>query len=101
MNLGHWQSAVLSAAAVAAVALAHFALGLDTVWSFWIVCLLTRPFGAFLSDCLSQPTGDGGLALGTVVTSVLFLAVIISLIIHLSVTRKDVTEPEKAEVSPA
>ncbi len=78
MDLGYWLSAVLFAAAIAAVAVAHFALGLDAVWSFWIAYVLTRPLGASVGDYLSQPTGDGGVGLGTVVTSVLFLAVILA-----------------------
>ncbi|WP_275558960.1 hypothetical protein [Streptomyces sp. 5-6(2022)] len=95
MNLGYWLSAALFALAIAAVAVAHFALGLDAVWSFWIAYILTRPLGASIGDYLSQPTGDGGLGLGTVVTSVLFLAVILGLVVFLAVTRKDVTEPER------
>ncbi|MGW3248306.1 hypothetical protein ACWDAS_38060, partial [Streptomyces sp. NPDC001070] len=46
----------------------------NAVWSFWIAYVLTRPLGASIGDYLSQPTGDGGLGIGTVVTSVLFLA---------------------------
>lgn len=96
MALGYWLSAVLFALAIAAVAVAHFTLGLDAVWSFWIAYILTRPLGASVGDYLSQPTGDGGLGLGTVVTSALFLAVILGLVVYLSVTRKDVTERERA-----
>jgi hypothetical protein len=70
-------------------------LGLDAVWSFWIAYVLTRPLGASIGDYLSQPTGDGGLGLRTVVTSALFLAVIPGLVVYLSVTRKDVSEPER------
>ncbi|MEU6511906.1 hypothetical protein [Streptomyces sp. NPDC046942] len=96
IDLGSWLSAVLFAAAIAAVANAHFALGLDAVCSFWIAYVLTRPLGASIGDYLSQPTGDGGLGLGAVVTSTLFLAVILGLVIHLSVTRRDVAEREQA-----
>ncbi|MFI0805869.1 hypothetical protein [Streptomyces echinatus] len=96
MDLGYWLSAALFAAAIAAVAIAHFALGLDAVWSFWIAYILTRPLGASIGDYLSQPTGDGGLGLGTVITSVLFLSVILGLVLYLSVTCKDVTESESA-----
>ncbi|MFG2123626.1 hypothetical protein [Streptomyces sp. NPDC048710] len=96
MDLGYWLSAVLFALAIAAVAVAHFALGLDAVWSFWIAYILTRPLGASIGDYLSQPTGDGGLGLGTVITSALFLAVILGLVVYLAVTRKDVTDPERA-----
>ncbi|MFD3584637.1 hypothetical protein [Streptomyces sp. NPDC058683] len=95
MNLGYWLAAILFALAIAAVALAHFALGLDAVWSFWIAYILTRPLGASIGDYLSQPTGDGGLGLGTVVTSVLFLAVILGLVVYLAVTRKDVAQPQQ------
>ncbi|MFF1395843.1 hypothetical protein ACFVZD_18760 [Streptomyces sp. NPDC058287] len=90
MALGYWVSAVLFGLAIAAVAVAHFALGLNAVFSFWIAYILTRPLGASIGDYLSQPTGDGGLGMGTVITSVLFLAVILGLVIHLSVTRRDV-----------
>ncbi|MEU3249169.1 MULTISPECIES: COG4705 family protein [unclassified Streptomyces] len=96
MNLGYWLSAVLFALAIGAVAVAHLALGLNAVWSFWIAYVLTRPLGASIGDYLSQPTGDGGLGLGTVVTSVLFLAVILAMVVYLGVTRKDIREPRQA-----
>ncbi|MFE7854125.1 hypothetical protein [Streptomyces sp. NPDC057403] len=95
MDLGYWLSAVLFGLAIAAVALAHFKLGVDAVWSFWIAYVLTRPLGASIGDYLSQPTSDGGLGLGTVITSVLFLAVILGLVVYLSVTRKDVAQPQR------
>ncbi|WP_394437570.1 COG4705 family protein [Streptomyces sp. SGAir0957] len=90
MDLGYWLAALLFAAAIGAVAVAHFALGLNAVWSFWIAYILTRPLGASIGDYLSQPNGDGGLGLGTVVASGLFLAVILALVVYLSVTRRDV-----------
>lgn len=97
MDLGYWVSAVLFALAIAAIAVARFALGLDAVWSFWIAYVLTRPLGASVGDYLSQPTGDGGLGLGTVVTSALFLTVILGLVVFLAITRKDVTKPLRQE----
>ncbi|MGX7760913.1 COG4705 family protein [Streptomyces angustmyceticus] len=100
MDLGYWVSAGLFALAIAAVAVAHFALGLDAVWSFWVAYILTRPLGASIGDYLSQPTSGGGLGLGTVITSVLFLAVILGLVVFLTVTRRDVSEPERVP-SPA
>ncbi|MFL5995500.1 MAG: hypothetical protein ACJ736_14505 [Streptomyces sp.] len=94
IDLGYWVSAVLFGLAIAAIALAHFELGLDAVWSFWIAYILTRPLGASVSDYLSQPSGDGGLGLGTVITSALFLTVILGLVVYLSVTRKDVAQSQ-------
>ncbi|MGX4691561.1 COG4705 family protein [Streptomyces sp. JNUCC 63] len=95
LALGYWLSAALFALAIAAVAVAHFALGLNAVWSFWIAYVLTRPLGASIGDYLSQPSGDGGLGLGTVVTSALFLTVVLGLVVYLSATRRDVLEPER------
>ncbi|MFE3181115.1 hypothetical protein ACFXKR_09490 [Streptomyces violascens] len=70
-------AALLSALLIGAVAPARLSLGLDVVGSFWIAYILTRPLGASMGDSLSQPTADGGLGLGTVVTSALFLIVIL------------------------
>ncbi|MFD8568826.1 hypothetical protein [Streptomyces sp. NPDC059639] len=100
MSVGYWLSVVLFAVAIAAVAVVHFALGLNAVWSFWIAYVLTRPLGASMGDYLSQPTADGGRGLGTVVTSVLFLAVISALVVYLAATRKDVTERERRAGTP-
>ena len=60
---------------------------------YWLAVLFTFALGASIGDYLSQPTGDGGLGLGTVITSALFLAVVLGLVVHLAVPRKDVIEP--------
>ena len=95
MDFGYWLSAVLVTLVVAAVALSYYALDLDAVCSFWIAYVLTRPLGASIGDYLSQPNGDGGLGLGSVVTSVLFLCVVLGLVVYLAVTRKDVAQPRQ------
>ncbi|HEV8103655.1 MAG TPA: hypothetical protein VGP69_07970 [Gaiellaceae bacterium] len=92
LNVGYAWSVVLFAVAIAAVALAHFRFRLDAVAAFWIAYILTRPLGASLGDYLSQPRHDGGLGLGTTVTSFLFLGAIVVVVAFLSITRKDVTE---------
>ncbi|QXE38281.1 hypothetical protein KQY30_32655 [Streptomyces sp. GMY02] len=94
LNLGYWLSAVIFALLIAAVATAHRALGLNAVWSFWIAYVLTRPLGASFGDYLSQARADGGLGLGTVGTSALFLAVILGLVVFLTRTRRDVVPAE-------
>src|SRR6185437_2277077 len=40
---------------------------------------------------LSQPKADGGLGLGTVVTSALFLTAILAVVVFLTITRRDET----------
>ena len=49
---------------------AHVRFGLNAILAFWIAYILTRPLGASIGDYLSQPKADGGLGLGTTVTSV-------------------------------
>ena len=89
LSLGFWLSAVMFGALIALVALAHYRFGLNAVLAFWIAYILTRPLGASLGDYLSQPAGDGGLGLGTVGTSALFLTVILGVVTYLTRTRRD------------
>ncbi|MCL6298078.1 hypothetical protein M1201_06710 [Streptomyces kronopolitis] len=99
LALGYWFSAVVFAALIAAVALARFTLDFHTIWAFWIAYVLTRPLGASIGDYLSQPVRSGGLGLGTVGTSVLFLAVILGLVLYLIRTKRDVADHEE-EAAP-
>jgi uncharacterized membrane-anchored protein len=92
LALGYWLSAVVFAAMIAAVTVAHYAFKLNAVLAFWIAYILTRPLGASIGDELSQARKDGGLGLGTTVTSVIFLATILVVVVYLSITRKDATE---------
>ena len=92
LNLGYWLSALMFAAIIAAVALAHYRFRLNAVVAFWLAYILTRPLGASLGDFLSQPRADGGLGLGTTVTSALFLGAIVVVVAYLSITRIDATE---------
>lgn len=57
--------------------------------SFWLAYILTRPLGASLGDHLSQHKSDGGLGLGRVGTSALFLATILALVVYLTISRRD------------
>ena len=97
LSVGYAWSAVLFAAVIAAVAFAHYRFRLNAVLAFWIAYILTRPLGASLGDLLSQARADGGLGLGTTVTSVIFLLAILLVVVYLSITRKDATEVQAAQ----
>lgn len=97
IGLGFLVSALGFAGIIAAVTVAHLKFGLNAVLAFWIAYILTRPLGASLGDWLSQPKADGGLALGTTGTSVLFLTAILGVVTFLTVTRKDRIEVERRE----
>jgi uncharacterized membrane-anchored protein len=76
-------------------------LGILTTWrlgatgpvlSFWIAYILNRPLGANIGDFLVSPKTDGGLGLGTLGTSVLFLSAILATVVFLTIARRDRTE---------
>ncbi len=70
--------------------------GAGPVLSFWLAYILTRPLGANIGDFLASPKADGGLGLGTLGTSVLFLGTILAVVVYLTVTDKDRTEVVRA-----
>jgi uncharacterized membrane-anchored protein len=84
MHLGYAASAAIFGAAIALVAVAHFALKFDVVAAFWIAYVLTRPLGASIADFLSQSRVEGGLGLGATGTSAAFLAIIVALVVWLT-----------------
>ena len=59
---------------------AAYYLRVNAVLTFWIAYILTRPLGASLGDLLSQMPTYGGLGLGAMKTSVIFLVVIVGLV---------------------
>jgi uncharacterized membrane-anchored protein len=82
---------VLAFGALIAITAGAFYAGLNAVLAFWIAYILTRPLGASLGDLLSQSREYGGLGLGTIYTSIGFLAVIIALVALLTLTGADRT----------
>jgi uncharacterized membrane-anchored protein len=97
LNVGYWPSAVLFGVLIAVVTIAHLRFKLNAVLSFWIAYVLTRPLGASVGDYLSQARSDGGLGLGTVGTSAIFLVTILSLVAYLSITGRDASAPLGSE----
>lgn len=55
-------------------------MGGNAVLTFWIGYILTRPFGAALGDLLTQAETYGGLGMGAMWTSALFLSLIVMLV---------------------
>ncbi len=84
LNLGFQIGVLAFGALIAAIAGAWY-LGANAVLTFWLAYILTRPLGASLGDLLSQSQPNGGLGLGTVQTSIIFLSVIATLVMWLSV----------------
>src|SRR5690242_9984453 len=93
-------SVLLPLGLIAAITLL-WKFGANPVLSFWLAYILTRPLGANIGDWLAspkvaQPGEPTGLALGTFTTSLIFLGLILSTVVYLTVTRSDVTETYEA-----
>lgn len=89
LGLGYLRTGIIVAAIIGLVYLAHKFLKLDSVLAFWVAYIFTRPLGASLGDYLSQSPKYGGLGLGATITSVIFLAAILAIVVYLAVTKCD------------
>ncbi len=88
LGLGYLMTGIIVTSIIAITAIA-WRMRLNSVLSFWIIYIMTRPLGASIGDLLSQPTIHGGLGLGATMTSFIFLAGIFVIVFYLSVTKRD------------
>ena len=86
-GLGYLATGILFGMIIASLGLGYALLGLDPILGFWLAYIFTRPLGASFGDLLSQPTKFGGMGLGTIITSALFLAAIIAIVAYMSVSK--------------
>ena len=96
---GPGPSVLLPAGLILAVFVA-WRLGAGQVLCFWLAYILTRPLGANIGDYLGSARDEGGLGLGTLGTTVVFLATILAVVVYLTRTHADQTErrPEYHEI---
>jgi uncharacterized membrane-anchored protein len=95
LGLGYALSAAMFGAAIAIIyAMYRFGL-MSEVLAFWLAYILTRPLGASMGDLLTAARDEGGLELGTIPVSVVFLLVIVALVVYL-----DREEKKKARGQP-
>jgi uncharacterized membrane-anchored protein len=95
LGLGYTTTGLIVAGLIALTAVG-WKLHLNSILSFWIIYILTRPLGASIGDYLSQPANHGGLGLGATLTSVIFLAGILGIVAYLSATKVDRIPPSEA-----
>jgi uncharacterized membrane-anchored protein len=89
LGLGYLVTGFIVAAVIVLTAIA-WKFRLNSVLSFWIIYIMTRPLGASIGDYLSQPGNHGGLGLGATGTSFIFVGGILVLVAYLSLTKRDV-----------
>lgn len=86
-GLGYLATGILFGMIILALAIGYFRLGLDAILGFWLAYIFTRPLGASFGDLLSQPGDYGGLGFGTIITSALFLAAIVTIVGYMTIAR--------------
>jgi uncharacterized membrane-anchored protein len=87
-DVGYLNTGLLFAAIIGAIAVGYFVFRANAILAFWLAYILTRPLGASFGDLLSQPTDYGGLGLGTVITSFIFLAVIAAIVVYMTFMKR-------------
>lgn len=65
VNLGYAISGLVFASVIGFVAFAFYFFKLNSIWSFWIAYILTRPLGASVGDLLIQPVNASGIGYGS------------------------------------
>ncbi len=96
LGMGFLPSALMYGGIIAVIAIGYFGFKLNAVFAFWATYIITRPAGASLGDWLSQPVDATGLGLGTVPTSLLFLAAI-AITIFFMMRNNEGVEMERVE----
>lgn len=96
LALGYFTTGIVVASVIALTGIAS-KLRLNSVLSFWIIYIMTRPLGASIGDYLSQSGNHGGLGLGATATSIIFILGIIITVSYLSITKKDVILAKNTE----
>lgn len=87
--LGYMPTGILFGMIIASITFGYYALKLDAILAFWIAYIFTRPLGASFGDFMSQPHEYGGMGLGTILTSAIFLAAIVAIVIYMTWTQGD------------
>lgn len=87
LGLGYGATTLIFGALIAAMALLWRLSIFSSITSFWIVYVLTRPLGAAAADLLSQPIRQGGLGYGTTPVNVIFLGLMMTIVVVLSISR--------------
>ncbi|WP_423748129.1 hypothetical protein [Frankia canadensis] len=79
-GLGYAGSATLILGLLGVLLALRYAPAVSNVLLFWLAFVLTRPLGATVGDLLTKPAAKGGLALGTLGSSAVLLALLLGLI---------------------
>ncbi|MET8630561.1 hypothetical protein ABZW30_43850 [Kitasatospora sp. NPDC004669] len=80
LGLGFRDSALLLSGAMLLILAAHYLTPVSGTVLFWAAYVLTRPLGAVAENAVEKPVAQGGLGVGTTITSSALLAVLMVLV---------------------
>ncbi len=95
-GLGFMGGALLIGSLLALVVAATFFTKISRVLLFWTAFVLTRPFGATVGDVLTKSKEKGGLDFGTIGSSAILGAILISLVVWSMIKEKHAGTPTPA-----
>ncbi len=84
LGLGFLMSGIMYGAIIAVITGLFYAKQMNGILAFWLAYIVTRPMGASFGDFLSQPVANGGLGLGTIITSLIFFAAIALTVLYMT-----------------
>lgn len=87
-GLGFSGGAMLIGGLLGLVVIATYFTNLNRILLFWVAFVLTRPFGATFGDLLTKTTEQGGLAFGTVGSSLILAVLLVITILYTSNVQK-------------
>lgn len=90
LKMGYLDSGLFFLAIILLPALAWWRFGLNSVMTFWMAYVVTRPLGASFSDWISKPSDITGLGFGNGQTAVVIAIAVFALVAYLAITRPDI-----------
>jgi uncharacterized membrane-anchored protein len=84
LSLGYGIALLLFSGTIALIAFDFYVLKMNSVLTFWLAFIMTRPLGASLGDFMTKTANDGGLGMSMTTVNILFFFVIICLVTYLS-----------------
>ncbi|MFB8181296.1 hypothetical protein ACFC8N_35800 [Streptomyces sp. NPDC055966] len=98
LGIGFRDSAMVLSAAMLLILAVHYGTSVSGTVLFWAAYVLTRPLGAVAENAVEKPVAQGGLGVGTAVTSAALLAVLLVLVAYQSLTPRQ--QMRTAEATP-
>lgn len=90
LHLGYFPSAAIFAALIAIPAAGYRWLHWNSVLSFWLAYVATRPLGASMADGLGKEKSVSGLGLGSGWVALAFGVLIVAVVSYLAITGADI-----------